>query len=299
VRSCSSRSCSGWRPCSCRWRSASPAGSSSGAGRSRRRSRRLGLLALLLSLTSLLALSFGTVRIEGEPVRAGGAVGEALTATLTASFDRTGTYILVSTSLFLALILSTQFSFAPSSPPWAESAARAWRPCERLGPLPRERRKERMRREVIRKHIEKDRDAGSTPAPRARTARVASGRTRARRRSTRRRTSLPRASQASHPEAAAVRHGRGRPCPPPRSRAERPPKATAEPAEKAPASPSRSVNGFVLPPPSILDEIKTEGAVDKTRLFERAKVLQSKCAEFGVNATVVEIHPGRSSRRTR
>jgi DNA segregation ATPase FtsK/SpoIIIE, S-DNA-T family len=49
---------------------------------------------------------------------------------------------------------------------------------------------------------------------------------------------------------------------------------------------------FALPPTSLLDEIPPQGGMDKSRLFEKAKALQSKCSEFGVLGTVVEIHPG-------
>src|SRR6185503_7402057 len=49
---------------------------------------------------------------------------------------------------------------------------------------------------------------------------------------------------------------------------------------------------FPLPPTSIMDEIKPTTAMDKTRLFEKAKTLQSKSTEFGVLGSVVEIHPG-------
>ncbi len=49
---------------------------------------------------------------------------------------------------------------------------------------------------------------------------------------------------------------------------------------------------FPLPPTSIMDEIKLTTSMDKTRLFEKAKTLQSKSGEFGVLGSVVEIHPG-------
>ena len=65
-----------------------------------------GLLLLLLSLTAFLALAFGTVQVEGESVRAGGATGALLSQMLKASFGRTGAFILVATSLFVSLILS-------------------------------------------------------------------------------------------------------------------------------------------------------------------------------------------------
>ena len=49
---------------------------------------------------------------------------------------------------------------------------------------------------------------------------------------------------------------------------------------------------YTLPPTGLLDELSPDINLDKTRLFERAKTLQSKSAEFGVLGSVVEIHPG-------
>src|SRR4029079_596393 len=68
-----------------------------------------GLLVLQLALCALLSLTFATVTLGGEPIRAGGAVGELVASILLASFNRTGAYIVVATCLFMSLILTTQF----------------------------------------------------------------------------------------------------------------------------------------------------------------------------------------------
>ena len=67
----------------------------------------------------------------------------------------------------------------------------------------------------------------------------------------------------------------------------------AEPRRKkrTPTPASRS-GAYTLPPTTLLAELETSGRADRTRLFERAKTLQSKSAEFGVMGNVVEIHPG-------
>jgi S-DNA-T family DNA segregation ATPase FtsK/SpoIIIE len=117
-----------------------------------------GLLLLLLSTTALLAMAVGTVSYGGEPLRAGGATGELLSGALIGSFNRTGAYILLATGLFVAIILSTQFSFAAALSlagalivDRTRAAAAAWVRFREA------RRKERMRREVIRKHTQKER----------------------------------------------------------------------------------------------------------------------------------------------
>ena len=125
----------------------------------------IGNLLLLLSLAGLFALVFGTVSFEGEPVRAGGAIGEILAALLVADFSRTGAYILAATSLFVALILATQFSFSTLL------EAAGLRMGERLRALQtawahhrESQRKEKLRRDVIRKHTSaKDGEGGGLP----------------------------------------------------------------------------------------------------------------------------------------
>ena len=42
------------------------------------------------------------ITVEGEPVRAGGAVGQLAASMLTANFNRTGAYIVVATALFVS-----------------------------------------------------------------------------------------------------------------------------------------------------------------------------------------------------
>src|SRR5258708_5513513 len=112
-----------------------------------------GLSLLLVSLTAFLTLTFGAVSIEGEPVRAGGAAGQLAAAILTASFNRTGAYIVVATSLFVSLILSTQFSFASFlSAVGRFLATRGQALRTAWAHFLETRRKERMRRDVIKKH---------------------------------------------------------------------------------------------------------------------------------------------------
>jgi S-DNA-T family DNA segregation ATPase FtsK/SpoIIIE len=247
-----------------------------------------GLSLLLVSLTALLTLTFAVVTIEGEVVRAGGAIGELAAAMLTASFNRTGAYIVVATSLFVSLILATQFSFAAFLSGLGRFlAARAQAARTAWARFLEARRKEKMRRDVIKKHTQKEKEAPeSESVPRVRKV------------------------KAAPPEAAG----------PPASRAAQrplsftpvPPKEGDVEAEDGvedeepdftpllPASPRAKGSGaslvmrgnFPLPPTSIMDEIKVDAPMDKTRLFEKAKTLQGKSGEFGVLGSVVEIHPG-------
>jgi S-DNA-T family DNA segregation ATPase FtsK/SpoIIIE len=49
---------------------------------------------------------------------------------------------------------------------------------------------------------------------------------------------------------------------------------------------------FALPPLSLLDPPVSASAFDRTRLTDRARVVEAKCKEFGVAGAIVEIHPG-------
>ncbi|HEX9189826.1 MAG TPA: DNA translocase FtsK 4TM domain-containing protein, partial [Vicinamibacteria bacterium] len=259
----------------------------------------VGNVFLLASLAGLLALAVGTVSYEGEPVRAGGAVGEILAGVLVSSFSRTGAYIVSATALFAALILATQFSFSKAI------AAVTGRLGERLRAIQtawahylESRRKEKLRRDVILKHTAAKETEGSL----LRIRKVRPGR-------------------AEEAKDAEVDPGAGgadddlplNAPPPPRPVpvAQRPlPFVSPDPGpepERAPASvPGRRRRAdrddaerggefrgrHTLPPVTIFDEAKGGGGVDNDRLLQKGRILQSKCSEFGVMGTVKEIHPG-------
>lgn len=248
-----------------------------------------GLTQLLLSTTAFLALTFGTVTLEGESIRAGGAAGEVLAALLTFNFNRTGAYIVVATSLFVSLILTTQFSFASFlSGAWGLVAGRLRVARTAWTHLLESRRKERMRREVIRKHA-LSKEGASDGLPRVRRVKPSQE-------SEDELVDLPLSpeepAKAAAPSKAAPRQ---KPLPfvaEPGSD-DQPEEIAPAPRRKAKTDAAPEVRGsFVLPPAAILDEIKSQGGVDKDHLYEKAKILHSKCGEFGVLGNVVEIHPG-------
>jgi S-DNA-T family DNA segregation ATPase FtsK/SpoIIIE len=258
----------------------------------------VGNVCLLLMLAALLALSFGTVSFEGEPVRAGGATGELLAALLVADFGRTGAYIVAATGLFVALILSTQFSFSALLKGTGGRLGGRLRALQTAFTHYREsRRKEKMRREVIRKHAAAR--EGVSGLPRIRRVVKANGE--------------EAEAEAVEPEAereddlplqAATITGRPaqRPLPfaggdgegdaPGASPTEtQPVRSRRRRAQEAAASPETR-GSYTLPPLTILDAAKGGAVLDNDRLLERGKILQLKSAEFGVMGSVREIHPG-------
>jgi S-DNA-T family DNA segregation ATPase FtsK/SpoIIIE len=263
-----------------------------------------GLVLLLLSLTAFLTLTFGAVSFEGEAVRAGGATGQLLASLLTSDFGSAGAYIVVATSLFVSLILATQFSFATFLKGVAARLAarlRAWRTA--WAHWQETRRKERMRREVIRKHTQ-NRDTAAESLPRVRKVRTkgADGE-----------------EPFSGPTELGDEEEADEGTAPEKAPAQRALPFVAGPEEAEPAAeglehdgpggarrittarlprprggaPAAEVRGeHALPSTSLLDELRPEVSHDRSRLFERAKTLEGKSAEFGVLGSVVEIHPG-------
>ncbi len=70
----------------------------------------VGVGLLFGCVSSLLSLAFGSVDVAGKPFRAGGYLGEWLASWMAEYLNRTGSIIVILTLLFLAIVLSTQFS---------------------------------------------------------------------------------------------------------------------------------------------------------------------------------------------
>jgi len=257
----------------------------------------VGLSLLLASLTAFFALSVDTITVEGEAVRAGGAVGALLATLLTGSFNRTGAFIVVATALFVSLILATQFSFAALLRSiWRVVLGRGRALRTSWAHFRETRRKESMRREVIRKHAQRERakatDSETSGLPRIRKVTAAE----------------PEAAPTAEPDTPPLLDLPLKPPPPAAAPAQRrlefspteaeetEPEPTAEPRPRRKASkapPATTRGGFTLPPTSILDPVKPPpDGEHQSRLFERGKALESKCHEFGVLGAIKETQPG-------
>jgi S-DNA-T family DNA segregation ATPase FtsK/SpoIIIE len=240
---------------------------------------------LLVCSSSFMALAFGSLGtdLNGRPFRAGGYIGEFLASELSEYLNRTGSIILVLTLLFLAVILSTQFSFGRAF----SALAGALR--ERLAMVVgswRERRdnqrREKQRQEIIRRQAEKAGAKTASPKPATRNT------------DRRGREVAPEDEEdleAEEPRTAA--RAVPKPTPAINKKAAAPvpaPLPLPEP-ERAPAS-ERKKNGFTLPPLSLLDASRGERKIDERELMEGARLLEEKCREFAVEGSVVQIHPG-------
>jgi S-DNA-T family DNA segregation ATPase FtsK/SpoIIIE len=66
----------------------------------------------------------------------------------------------------------------------------------------------------------------------------------------------------------------------------------ADADQKAVAIAPKSIRGYKLPPSSLLYRSDEHATVREDELRAEARVLEQKCAEFGVDGTVVQINPG-------
>ena len=250
-----------------------------------------GALLLFACVSGFLTLVVGTIEVAGEPFRTGGYAGQWFAGALSDYLNRTGSVIVVLTGIFLAVIVSTQFSFgrlfaalfAAGRHVTIQSFAsfRDWQ---------EERRRQQQRRDVIAKHTKK----GGVPpeirvpapppaeAPGSTLAEPAAAK-------------APRRREAETAPAPTSGFGSGKsfaPSKPPKVTLPTPPLPLSDPEPTAKAPAERRKGEYALPPVALLDAPKTERKIDERELMDGARLLEEKCREFAVEGAVVQIHPG-------
>jgi DNA segregation ATPase FtsK/SpoIIIE, S-DNA-T family len=287
-----------------------------------------GAALLVATISTFLSLVFGTLELSGKSFRAGGYTGEFLAREMSEYLARAGSLIVILTLIFLAVIMTTQFSFGRFfAALMAALKAAVVRAIDGVRDWREERRRERQRQSVIAKHMKKgtpvaeakpsapaiaapERSAKGSrsteddrkPVDGARATDAARGFSRAAA------DEGPRGAQifssddddapapAEVAAAKAPAFGSGRSFAPPK-----PPKVSLpsapslplsdpEPTTKAPAE--RRKGEYTLPPLALLDAPKTERKIDERELMDGARLLEEKCREFNVEGSVVQIHPG-------
>lgn len=272
-----------------------------------------GALLLFACISAFLSLVVGVVEVSGKPFRAGGYTGDFLAKEMADYLARTGSLIVILALAFLAIIMSTQFSFGRFfGALFASLKSGAMRGVDAFHEWGEERRREQQRRDVIAKHTKK---GAAPPAPEPRkttpaivsaaaavkdavvnaaavgaealgTAQAGLARAKARRKSDE--------GEVPTVPAPAPAWGAAKP-----AAAAKPPKLSLpaplplpdpEPALKAPAE--RRKGEYALPPHALLDAAKAERKIDERELMDGARLLEEKCREFAVEGSVVQIHPG-------
>ena len=217
-----------------------------------------GVALFFACSSAFLSILFGSTELDGKTFHAGGSIGNWIADAMLTYFNRTGSIIVLLTTMTLSVIVSTHFSFGrlfeTASQESRDLSARG------VGWLRRwyeERRKDRERREVIAKHTKK---ASPTPPAIAPAA----------------------PSRSPSSDAAVVTR---------KPMTVAPPLPLPEPATPAASAPRRH-GAYTLPPASLLDAAKAERKIDERELRDSARQLEEKCREFAVEGQVAQIHPG-------
>ncbi|HEX4439328.1 MAG TPA: DNA translocase FtsK 4TM domain-containing protein [Thermoanaerobaculia bacterium] len=240
-------------------------------------SKAAGIGLLLLSVPMLFALSLGRRRLYGEEMDTGGVIGRALGDAFRNRIGTTGAVLLAITLVLLAIPFATQVSlgdvFLALRVRFAGLLSRATVGWARR----RDRRtKERLRRTVVAKHLEKARPEISLE-------------------------DIPFASEDAPPIVREV-PGPGKfsikktvvappaagPVPAPKPKAAPAPRKKPDAQQKLPLT----VDGYTYPPVSLLERREQTGVLDKKVLAETGRLIAAKCAEFGVEGDITEYHPG-------
>jgi S-DNA-T family DNA segregation ATPase FtsK/SpoIIIE len=229
--------------------------------------RLLGRLVLLLTLATLLDLTFGYVRFGGETFPAGGYLGSRVAGGLVALLSPLGATMAAWVLLAATIVLTTKFSFAQAAERVGEGmSGRMDGALARWREYREERNKQERKKALDKKHA----------------GRIA-------------------ARAAEEPVPAPVVEP-----PPPRApkpaitlgepkvtaRVAPAPKPSPAPAKQQALLEAKPGEGVALPPLELLNEPKPQEGESKQDLLARAQLLEDKFREFAVDGKVEAIHPG-------
>jgi DNA segregation ATPase FtsK/SpoIIIE, S-DNA-T family len=241
-------------------------------------SKAVGYAMLFLSVPALLGLVFGRRTLYGEEMEIGGAMGKGLAAAGRGSLGATGAILLFAALALLAVPLASQVSLAEVALALRVRFAGLYSRLTVGWARRRDRRtKERLRRTVVSRHLEKARKEGITldEVPFARddgppVLREVPGKGK---------FSITKTTAPARPAAVTVAPA---PIPAPAARK----KSDAQ--KNLPLT----IEGYTYPPVSLLEKRENVGIVDKKALAETGRTIAAKCLEFGVEGEIAEYHPG-------
>jgi S-DNA-T family DNA segregation ATPase FtsK/SpoIIIE len=214
--------------------------------------RALGLLLLLAGSSA--ALQLRPLKFLDANFLPGGAAGALLIDFLLPNLNVTGSLIIIIGALILGILASTTLSIGSSFERFNNQDSTS-------GPTWRERfRKWRESRKSVRTVVNI-----KTPA-----------------------TPTLDLTPRPNPIRTAPTIAETRPMPPPLVRTPEP-----EPVKSTALPPDRSrMRKFILPSTDLLNSPDNPFPVDESDLMERARMISEKCAEFDVNGSITQIHPG-------
>ncbi|MGH9458664.1 MAG: DNA translocase FtsK 4TM domain-containing protein, partial [Thermoanaerobaculia bacterium] len=277
----------------------------------------IGFIVLATALPPLLDLAVGKAWVRGGLIPAGGYLGSEIAGSMAESFNRGGAAIVLVTGLLIGILLATRISLASLFLAVRELTIRLGRAASLQWARIRERnRKERMKTEVVRKHLERAAEEGepdeaaAAPAAGAVVVREVRGHGRFQIRKVtkadlrkvaeeiadqRKRGADPLEEFEDIPRAAR----RATPPPPPRERvAPRPqaPKPQPKPRRAdAVAVKGAGISKERLPYVGLLAAPTQERTVDDEmhkKFLDLGHLIEDRAREFAVEGEVTAYHPG-------
>ena len=254
--------------------------------------RSAGLLLVLLTAAPLAHIAFGRPRLLGGGLGAGGYVGDVLGSFLVGGLNAPGATILLGSLLLIGLLLTTSLSLGDGVSRGAVRLSGWWR--GRL--LERRRRKEqtlkeKLRRDVVRKHLERAKEEASrppepaAPEPEGEVVYIPSVATlRVKEKAGAGRFSIQKnvagkAGEAPEPSRPVAR-------PAQMKKADAPQRILPFPSPK-------ESNGWVFPPERLLRPApKRDRERDRAEFQQTMDLIASKCLEFDVEGIVDTFTPG-------
>ena len=232
----------------------------------------VGAFLFILCVASLLSLGSGPIDVSNTVIQPGGSAGSWLAQSLVQGLNKTGSIIFILTLMFLAIILSTQFSFGRAFSKVSHLVLAGLKNLRtHLAERTARHQRARKRQTVVSKRDEslpnkidpradvlfpappRKKPAGSKPVERDFDEFPA--------------PQIQRHLTDSEPQGRKVI---------------KPPPKNIEPRK----------GEYSYPPPALLDAPQNEHKIDERELMERASLLSDKCKEFNVEGEVVQIHPG-------
>ncbi|MDX1583664.1 MAG: DNA translocase FtsK 4TM domain-containing protein, partial [Thermoanaerobaculia bacterium] len=288
------------------------------------RTKFLGLMILAVSLPPLLDLLVGDIWFRGALVPAGGYLGSEIRDGIAANLNAVGAGIILATLFVVGILLSTRISLAEIFVRLRELLGAAGRSIVlHWSRLTERRRKERMKTEVVRKHLDQVPDEADDSArpelssDEAPVVREVRGRGKFQIRKVTK-AELRRVASDLAREGASVSTTTVEPIlpTPPEEPEARPDEAdpfdvpsiarrgtviddapTFKPRneKQKTAKGMRSLSSERLPFPNLLKPGSGEERIDEAahrRYMETGKLIEERCAEFSVDGEVTAYHPG-------
>ena len=254
----------------------------------------IGLALLFACCACLLSIAYGAFSSNSEALYGGGIVGTGIAQLLAEYFNRTGSLIVILTIFFLAVILSTQFSFGRLFNDLSIFVGKhAFAVKQWIKHWWKDLQRKRKREAVIEKHLE---NKGTSAERRdilagGQTSRELEIYRKERREKTN--TNNP----STDPAGDARLHGNEANSLDADTGTRQPQKSEKKAVDvKLPLTPDLSETlrqgRYVNPPISLFDTPKETQKFDERQLMDSARLLEEKCREFAVEGTVTQIHPG-------